>query len=336
MCWGTRKYCVCTLAFTAYVKLYLIMNDLTIFYSTLATVGAIVILGFFLGRSKWISEATNKQLINILLMIVMPCALFIAFPNEFDRGALNLFLAGLWGGLLVFIVLIAMSRLFFSKVTLKKAKVCSRYESQFALMFNNATFLGFPLILMLFGPEALMPYCGFIIVFNLALFSYGVFLVQGKFDKQLLLNTLINPNIVAVVLGLIFFLLSWQLPGPLNNGVSHVAAIMTPLSLICIGFMLSRANFKELLGKKRLFVTAALQLTTVPLATWLVLYLIGVPVEVRNILVLIQALPTATSLGLFAEKYGSECGSTEASELVVISTLMSAVTLPIMLGLLIY
>ncbi|MBR5938963.1 hypothetical protein IKZ77_00190 [Candidatus Saccharibacteria bacterium] len=43
---------------------------------------------------------------------------------------------------------------------------------------------------------------------------------------------------------------------------------------------------------------------------------------------LIQALPTATSLGLFAVKYGGN--ATDSSELVTISTIFSVITMPLM------
>jgi Predicted permeases len=306
------------------------VSDLGVFYSSLATVVLIVILGLCLGKAKWISESTNKQLINILLMISMPCALFSAFPQEFDSDAMGLFITGFFGGLLVFAMLIIASKLLFNKKTIQPSMV---NESQFALIFNNATFLGYPLVMTIFGEAALMPYCGFIITFNFALFSYGVYLIKGKFDRKLVISTLLNPNIIAVVLGVIFFIFSLKIPDFMNSTIKYVSGTMTPLSLICIGYMLSHAQVKKLWAKKQLFMTAAVQLTIGPLLTWVVLSLAGVSIEVRSILVLIQALPTATSLGLFAEKYGGD--AVEASELVIISTLMSIVTLPIVIQLLV-
>ncbi|MCL2094689.1 AEC family transporter [Candidatus Saccharibacteria bacterium] len=306
------------------------MSDLNIFYSRLAMVGIIMLLGLFLGKIRWISESTNKQLINILLLVAMPAALFSAFPADFDQAALSNFLFGLGAGALVLGALAILGKLLFNKHTLKNTSRYSRNESQFALIFNNAAFLGLPLVLTIFGPEAMMPYCGFIIPFNLGLFGYGVYLMQGKFDRKLFISTLLNPNIIAVALGAAFFILPVALPEILTMSVSSVAGMMTPLSLICIGYMLSRADLKKLIKKKRLFITALVQLTIGPLATFGILYLLGAPADVRNILVLIQALPTATSLGLFAEKYGGDPIS--ASELVVISTILSIVTLPIMLG----
>lgn len=301
------------------------MVDFNIFYSSLVTIGIIIALGFLLGKLKIVDSDTNKHLINLLLTVAWPCALFNAFPQKFDSGALDGFLAGLGGGALVLGTLIILGKIIFNK---KFFDIESTYRSQFALIFNNASFLGYPLVLALGMP--LMPYCGFILIFNLALFGYGVYLFKRKLDWQMVKSTILNPNVVAVILGTVFFLFSLKLPTQVNGAISYVAATMTPMSLICIGFMLSRAKFRTLIKKWNLFLTAAVQLILGPLITFGLMKIFNFPVEVAGMMVLLQALPTATSLGLFAEKYGKD--STTASELVVISTLMSVVTLPIMLG----
>lgn len=306
------------------------LTDLNIFYSSLATVALIIILGFFLGKKKWINEATNKTLINLLLSVAMPCALFGAFPQEFHVDSLRLFLIGIGGGVAVFTVAILVSKLLFRK----KQSPKNFFQYQFAFVFNNASFLGFPLVQAIFGQEGLIPYSGFIIVFNLALFSYGVMLYRQKFSWKQVGCALVNPNVVAVFAGTIFFVFSLKMPNFINSSIGYVGGMMTPLSLICIGFMLSRANLRKMLRKTKLVLTCVAQLTLGPLITYGVLSLLRVPTEVLHILLLIQALPTATSLGLFAEKYGGN--TVEASELVAVSTVMSAVTLPIVLGLLLF
>lgn len=301
--------------------------ELADFYSRLGTIALIIVLGFFLGKIKWLSDKTNGQLVNLLLMVFMPAALFSAFPDSYSEDSMNMFFSGLLGGVVVMLALIFLSKLVFNKWLYKNSEL--RYESQFALIFNNATFLGYPIIATTFGEAGLVPYCGFIVAFNVALFSYGVWLFEHKITWKLVKSTLLNPNIIAVVLGMILFLLDWQLPNFINEGVGFVGGATTPISLICIGFMLSHADFKKLIQKWRLFLTAAIQLILGPTITYFILVALGFPNEVVIICTLIQALPTATSLGLFAKKYGGN--EVESSELVAVSTLMSVVTLPIMI-----
>ena len=300
--------------------------DYIIFYSSLVTVVLIILVGYFIAWKKWNDEKTNKNIVTILLNVVWPCALLGSFPGEFSHAHLTNFLWGVGGGFLVLLSMIVISRILFRKKTSPK----NYFEYQFAFIFNNASFLGFPLVSTLYGQDGLVPYSGFIIVFNLALFGYGAALFRKEFRVKDLLKTFINPNVVATLLGFVFFLFSIQLPKFSDDAVRYIGAMMTPMSLICIGFMLSRANIKRILKKKMTVLTCIAQLILDPLVTFLVLRLIGAPTYVIAILVLIQALPTATSLGLFAEKYG---GDTEnASELVAMSTLLSAITLPIIIA----
>ena len=105
--------------------------------------------------------------------------------------------------------------------------------------------------------------------------------------------------------------------------------------------MLSTAQFLELFKKWKLALTALIQLIVGPLATYGLLVALQYvargagfffPDEVVVVCTLIQALPTATSLGLFASKYGGD--EKEASQLVTMSTVFSIITMPIMVGLL--
>lgn len=303
--------------------------ELTQFYARLGAIALIMILGFCLGEWKMISTKTNQELTNLLLTVFMPASLFVAFPSEYDTSTFNLFTSGLIAGVLVMLMLIILSRIIFNKTWLKGDL---RYESQFALIFNNATFLGYPIVASTFGQTGVVAYCGFIIAFNVALFSYGIWLFEHKITTKLIRSVVTNPNIIAVLLGMLLFLSGITLPSFITDAVGYVGGATTPLSIICIGFMLSRANLKTILTKWRLIVIAIIQLIVGPVITYFMLTWLRFPTEVIAVCTLIQALPTATSLGLFATKYGGN--NIESSELVTVSTILSVVTMPLMVLLL--
>lgn len=303
--------------------------ELSQFYARLGAIALILALGFCLGKWKMIGTKTNKEITNLLLTVFMPASLFVAFPSEYNEASLYLFASGLVAGVLVMLLLIILSRIIFNKWWFKGGL---RYESQFALIFNNATFLGYPIVVSTFGPSGIIAYCGFIIAFNIALFSYGIWLFEHKVTAKLFKSIVLNPNIIAVILGMILFLANLHLPSFFTDAVGFVGGATTPLSVICIGFMLSRADFKSLFKKWRLMLTAIIQLVICPIVTYFVLTWLNFPPEVISVCTLIQALPTATSLGLFATKYGGN--NIESSELVTISTVFSIATMPLMIFLL--
>lgn len=303
--------------------------EITIFYARLGTIALIMALGFLLGKLKLISDKTNRELTNLLLTVFMPASLFMAFPPSYDEASASLFFSGLAGGAIVMLSIIILAKIIFNKKWIGKGL---REEAQFALIFNNATFLGYPIVVNTFGPGGVLAYCGFIISFNIALFSYGIWLFEKKFSIKLLLNIIANPNIIAVLLGMVLFLFNIKLPTILTDAVGYVGGATTPLSIICIGYMLSQAKLLAVLRKWRLLIAAIVQLIIGPLVTWGLLTLLQFPSEIVQVCTLIQALPTATSLGLFAVKYGGDAA--EASELVTISTILSTATMPLMIFLL--
>ncbi|MBR5046095.1 AEC family transporter [Candidatus Saccharibacteria bacterium] len=299
--------------------------ELTQFYARLGSIGLILLLGFLLGKLKLISDTTNKELTNLLLTVFMPASLFMAFPNSYDESLVGLFLSGLLGGAIIMFALIVFAKVVFNK---KWMRGSLKEEAQFAMIFNNATFLGYPIVASTFGAEGILAYCGFIISFNIALFSYGIWLFKKKLSIKLLFSIITNPNIIAVILGMVLFLLELSLPQFLTDAVGFVGNATTPLSIICIGYMLSQAKLIKVFKKWKLMVTAVIQLIIGPLITWGILTLCQFPTEVVQVCTLIQALPTATSLGLFAVKYGGNAA--ESSELVTISTILSVATMPLM------
>lgn len=298
--------------------------DIQTFYFSLITIAIIITLGYILGKLHLIGKDTNRDIVNLLLTVFMPAALLNAFPSEYSKDSLSLFSQGFIGGFLTMVVMILIAHVIFNKKVFKGEL---SYEAKFAFIFNNATFLGYPLISTAFGQQGIIPYCGFIVAFNIALFSYGVWLFERKLTPKFFKELILNPNIIAVALGAILFLARIELPSPVSSAVTYVASATTPLSLICIGYMLSRAHLKTVLRKWRLAVIAGLQLVLAPTITYFITTLLHFPTEVVLVCTLIQSLPTATSLGLFAEKYGGN--QSESSEIVVISTLLSAITLPI-------
>lgn len=299
------------------------------FYARLGAIGLIIVLGFILGKAKLISKVTNQQLVNLLLTVFMPASLFVAFPATYNEALTELFFYGLGGGVIVMLLLILLSKVIFMK-GLYKGEL--RFESQFALIFNNATFLGYPIVVNTFGEAGIIAYCGFIVSFNIALFSYGIYLFERKLTPKLLGRVLTNPNIIAVVLGMTLYLSMVRLPDFAMDAVTFVGSATTPLSVICIGYMLSKAEFRKLIKRWRLMLTALIQLFVGPVVTYMALSFLRFPSEVVSVCTLIQTLPTATSLGLFATKYGGN--EIESSELVAISTIFSAGTMPLMVMLL--
>ena len=298
------------------------LND---FYTGIIIIILLIAIGFLLSKIKIINKDGAKFLSNLILSVALPVAFFNSFPNEFNFDDFKLFLWGLGGGIFILTLLILLSQVLFAKKIINK----DNHEYKFAFAFNNTSFIGYPIVSMAYGADGLIAYAGFMLPWVIALFTYGVSLFKKDYDVEDTLKAFINPNVIGIIFGAIFFILGINLPLILDSTVNLMASLTTPLALFCIGFMLHQTKILDLIKRWQVLFVCLLQLIIPPIFTFLLLTLIGAPAIVISVLTLMQALPTAATLGLFAQKNNDS--NSEAGEIVTLSTLLSAITVPILI-----
>jgi len=192
------------------------------------------------------------------------------------------------------------------------------------LVFGNTGNLGLPLAFFAFGQ------IGFdyaVVVFAvMALFSFtlGVWLVSGAASP---LTALKQPMVWATVSGSVFLAYGWQLPKWSVNTLELLGQVAIPLMLITLGVAITRLK-PAALGRAfglSLFKLAICVAVPVVLGLWL-----DLPEIALAALVVQVATPVAVTSYMLAEKYGA--GADEVAGLVVVSTLLSVIAIPLILA----
>lgn len=57
---------------------------------------------------------------------------------------------------------------------------------------------------------------------------------------------MLNPGIITVLIGIVLFMLSIRLPGPVAEAVDLVGSMTIPLSMLIVGATVAGSRFKEL------------------------------------------------------------------------------------------
>ena len=192
------------------------------------------------------------------------------------------------------------------------------------LIYGNTGNLGLPLALFAFGNEGL----GFAVVIFAIMavysFTFGVWLVAGGGS---IVKVVKEPMVAATLLGLLFLWQGWTTPVFLTNALTLIGQMAIPLMLITLGVAVAR------LVPARFLHSIALSLVKVAIcggvAWWVGHWFDLSPVEFA-VLVLQAATPVAVTSYLLAEKYGADADA--VAGLVVISTLLSVLYLPLILG----
>ncbi|MEM9968255.1 MAG: AEC family transporter [Pseudomonadota bacterium] len=192
------------------------------------------------------------------------------------------------------------------------------------LIFGNTGNLGLPLALFAFGEAGLEYAIVVFAVMALLSFTFGIWLVAGvgSFAK-----VFFEPLAWAALLGAFFLWQGWALPAFLENTLSLIGQMGIPLMLITLGVAVARLKPGGL-GRAVLLSSVKLGMCigiAWALATWL-----SLDKTAFGVLVLQLATPVAVTSYMLAEKYGED--ALAVAGLVVVSTVMSIGTLPLLLA----
>jgi predicted permease len=195
-----------------------------------------------------------------------------------------------------------------------------------SLAFPNAGNLGLPLALYAFGSEGLGYAIVFFAICSIAQFTIGQAIAAGTADFRAILRM---PLIYAVALGMALSIFEVQLPAWIANSLGLLAGIAVPLMLLMLGVSLAQLRVASL---GRALVLSLLRISIGAVVGIAVTGLLGITGTARAVFILQSAMPVAVYCYLFAELWKNE--PEEVAGLVVVSTLVSIVTIPLLLDLL--
>ena len=132
--------------------------------------------------------------------------------------------------------------------------------------------------------------------------------------------------IIACFVGLILMLTQWQLPAVVENTITTIGNCNTALSMMVIGMILADANIFALFDREVL-AYSLLRLLVMPVALYAVCLLLKVPALVTGVCVILTGMPAGATTSILASKYHAD--EIFATRLVVASTILSMVTIPI-------
>ena len=282
------------------------MISLDIVLTQILVILLYVVIGFIAGKSKLISPDQRKYLTRICTDLILPFTI-VSASSQTVSGSKLLYL-----GLMTGLVLLMFALVAFISVRISSARGVSeaaKVTTASLLTFPNCTFLGLPLCRALFGDIAVLYNAVFLVAFNILFFTWQISAFTGK--KFSLRNLCTLPTIATAVL-VVMLALGWHLPDPVQTVASSTGAMITPLSLIIIGVMMSESKLSDILSERRAFLV--------------VFRLVNLEASDKLCMLVYMACPCATLTSIYAIQTGKE--PEYAARSVLMSTLFFALTLP--------
>ena len=224
-----------------------------------------------------------------------------------------------------FALLIVLARLY--RLALHPAKEDGGvYE--LLMIFPNSAFIGIPVAAAIYGSTAVFGISLLNLPFYVALYCYGVSLIQGVPMGKVDLKQIFSPLMITSILGLALYLCNIRLPDLLAEPMQTIGQISTPGAMMLIGSTLADVPLKKAVCNWRMLLLAAGRLLLAPVAVHLVFSLFVKDEMLLGLVTLIAAMPSASFVSLLAAEY--EKNEVLAAEGVFLTTILSVVTIPLM------
>ncbi len=290
-----------------------------------AVLFVLMALGYFIAKKRILDKSAFNGLNKFVLFFSLPCLTFAKLQQDA--------LPGQMGELLQTFLLATVSMLLCGGIALlytRREPEKRRSVFVHMAMFSNCGYMGYPLIIAALGEEKLIYAVMYVASFSLLTWTVGVYLYAGKAGLSLK-KLLLNPTLIAVTLGTLFFALSIRIPKIPLNAMNMLGDTTTPLSMVIIGALLAELKLPDLKDGMMLF-SCLMRLVVIPLAVWGILTLLNVPRGVLEGVFICTAMPGSAATAMQAEFFHGD-GLT-ASRGVAVSTALSIITIPLILQLL--
>ncbi len=293
-------------------------------FSQVCILMLLIAVGFVAAKAKIMTAEGTKCCTDIALIIVTPCVIIKSLIREYSGEIMKSLAKAFVLTLLVQVLMIFLSMLLLHSKDKEKERVL-----RFGSIFANCGFMSLPLQQVILGDDGTLYGSAYIIMFNLVVWSYGVFLISG--DKKYIRpkKLFINPGIIGLLIGIIIFVFSVPIPDIVYSSLNYLSAIYTPLPMLIIGYHLAQSNVLNAFRDIRCIFSVFLSLIVYPLAALGLLYLIGVRGTLLVSIIISVSAPVAAVTTMFSSKFG---GDTELSvDMVSLSTVLSLGTMPLVI-----
>ncbi len=282
----------------------------------------LIAVGYLAVRTRLLSERAGDGLSEFVYTLAVPCLIFrtLARAEVPDVQPWGYWLAYFSGVVVVWgLGMLAAHRLF-------RRDASETVLAGFSAGQSNTVLVGVPIILRAYGDEGAVPLFLLIAVHLPIMVAAASILIEGReaSPAAIVKRLLVNPIIVAILLGSAARPLGGFVPDPAWRVVELIGSAAIPCALLAMGAALHRYGLTA--GLPLPAVVSVLKLVVHPLVVfWLATHVFTMPPAWAGVAVLFAACPTGVNAYLLAERYGR--GVALTSSAVSLSTMGAMATM---------
>ena len=301
---------------------------------------AILFTGYFMRRINFIDDKMNNSINKLIVYFAYPCLIV------HNIGSIDMSGEIITSFLIAFALSLAFFYLYggvaFGYAKMRHFPQDESHILEFAMTTPNNGFMGFPVALLFFGEFGMLLMLAHNAAMNFFIFTYCIKLLRRnetgtrkatpKRFMKATLKFLLNPNILALMIGFVLSLLGGLLPEAVDEYLVYIGNISTPMAMIFIGSTLTAYNFKDIVKSLVIIESSIAKLLIMPAVTLAIVYFLPIDPLIKCIVVLGACFPTAATVPMLSEQEGHDPGP--GSKVLFLSTVASIVTVPLIIKLL--
>ena len=302
--------------------------DIMVVFQTMLKLFLLLVLGFVLFKCHIFDEYTNKKISALIVNVASPMLIISSIAGVEGSNKSIVFLM-IGAGILMYIGFIILGKII-NRIFPFPKKDWPVYECM--VVFANTGFMGYPVLLDIFGQEAVF-YASLIhMAFNFFVYTYAIMCLTKGDDSEFKLNfkQLLTPGIILIFVGIFIYLFDIQLPSVLMDTINSVGSLTAPLSMMMIGSSLAVYPIKDSFTDWRSYVFAFVRLMIVPFVTMIMCRLLHIDAYYANITIITNAMPVGSMVLMLATQYNANVKIVTRN--IVVSTLLSVITIPIVVA----
>ena len=243
------------------------MNTSLVLMSKLISMMIIGAVGYVTIRSGLLEERDGKQLARLSMYVLSPCLIIVAFQVELTAEKIKGYLLAL-----IFSTL-AQGGFILVAALLRRIGLLGLVE-ELSIIYTNCGNLILPIVAMTLGEEMVFYGSAYQLTYNLLFWTHAAGKIEGggRIDWK---KALLNPNIIAIMVGIFLLLTQIRIPGPADTAMRMLSDMVGPASMLVIGMTMAGSSLMKVLTFKKAYLVIFLRLIALPLLAMGALWISG-------------------------------------------------------------
>ena len=272
----------------------------------IAKLFAIMLMGYAVVKAGLMKSSESKSISVVMVYLVIPCVIIDAFQVDYTPDVKKGLLLACAAAVLVHVLFLILTTI------LKQVLQLDTIER--ATVIYSSAYIAVQLILI-------WTHCK------------NMLCEEDRLEWK---KVFLNVNIISIIVGVILFVCRIQMPSGVQDVMDMMNNMIGPIGMLLAGMVIADVPLKIVFTKKRNYLSTVLRLIVYPIFVLILMKLIHTFAGINDskqilLTVYIASItPACATVTSMAQLYDKDAAY--ASSLYVLTTLLSIVTMPVMVG----